>query len=196
MRQVRRNVFETNSSSTHCLTVRKDKLDLPVDESIFLKTYKLIVGEPNSDSHRNYTGDNNEYIEVETKLNYLYNLLVMMPEDRLNEETSAGKLLKLLVNLFPNTDFSKLYDYDFYDYTLEDGDCGFIDDWYDYDYTDSKRVKTLRPSDITPFLDENNLKHFFEYGRAYFGNRDDEYFEEDMIDKYNDPDLLSAEWAG
>ena len=187
MKQIRRNVFETNSSSTHCLTVRKDNLDLPVDESIFLKTYNLTVGQPNSDSSRNYTGDNNEYIEVETKLNYLYNLLVMIPEERLDDETSAGKLLKLLVKLFPNTDFSKLYDYDFYEYTLEDGTYGFDDDCC---FTkDSK-------SAITPFLDENNLKHFFEYGTAYFGNRDDEYFEDDMIDKSNDSDLLSAEWAG
>ena len=32
MLKIRKNVFETNSSSTHCLVIKKDKLDLDINE--------------------------------------------------------------------------------------------------------------------------------------------------------------------
>ena len=44
MIQIRKNVFETNSSSTHCLVIKKDKLDADINEDLFLKKYDVFAG--------------------------------------------------------------------------------------------------------------------------------------------------------
>ena len=78
----------------------------------------------------------------------------------------AIKLLNLLREIFPNTDFSRVNS-DNYEYYYEDGDYVLDDDldWYEE-----------RGLPITMLLDKDILKHLFQYGVIYFGNRDDENF--------------------
>ena len=180
MIQIRKNVFETNSSSTHCLVIRKDKLDSDIDEDIFLKKYDVFAGKSES-IKKNIDGE--KFIEVQDKLTYLVKiaLMCMHSPDEGDEVKSAYELVNILKKIFPNTDFSDVT-YEKYDYYYEDGEY-LCDSWRE-------------EAPIEKFLDIDILKRFFLYGTAYFGNRDDEEYDDFLYCNFKDSDYLIAKCSG
>ena len=164
MINIRRNIFETNSSSTHCLTLNSDQ-DYEVHEELFLKEYII---KPWSDI--------NEPPYVKTKVNSenaAYDLKLTSIEDKLtyfltvyyqanySDYMSSGDIgsefLQRLQKLFPNTVFALKCD-DSNRYILEDGE-------YLFDTSDYGEAKSLMA------LTDDQLKTFMEYGVIYFGDR-------------------------
>ena len=145
MLKIRQNVFETNSSSTHCLAIKKDKLDSCIDEDIFLKKYDVFAGKSDS-IKKNIDGE--KFIEVQDKLTYLVKiaLMCMHSDDSEDEMNMAYKLINLLKEIFPNTDFSEVT-YEKYDYYYEDGEY-LCDNWGE-------------EAPIEKFLNKDVLKRFF-----------------------------------
>lgn len=166
MIQIRQNCFETNSSSTHCLVINNKDLDRTIDENLFLEKYDIFGGK----THPMTSYYDGEYFEeIQDKLTYLVKIILMTVGYIKNVEDwpkPAIKLLNLLKEIFPNTDFSRVNS-DNYEYYYEDGDYVLDDDldWYEE-----------RGLPITMLLDKDILKHLFQYGVIYFGNRDDENF--------------------
>lgn len=154
MLKIRRNVFETNSSSTHCLAINTGK-QYELHEDLFLKDYLI----------RAWTDENNEppyssgkfgleLKSIEDKLTYFLTMYYQ------SYYCDGGKeFLQRLQKLFPNTIFVLKCD-DSSDYILEDGEYLFDED----------EVVKLEA------LSDTQLKAFMEYGTIYFGNRDDERF--------------------
>ena len=182
MLKIRQNVFETNSSSTHCLVIRKDNLDSDINEDIFLKKYDVFAGK-SEPIKKNIDGE--KFIEVQDKLTYLVKitLMCMHSADSEDEMNAAYRLINLLKEIFPNTDFSEVI-YEKYDYYYEDGDY-LCDSWRE-------------DAPIEKFLDKDILKRFFLYGIAYFGNRDDEDYSDFLQYEYlnNKNDYLLVECSG
>ena len=103
MLKIRQNVFETNSSSTHCLVIKKDKLDSDINEDIFLKKYDVFAGK-SEPIKKNIDGE--QFIEVQDKLTYLVKiaLMCMHSTDSEDEMNAAYELINLLKEISPNTD--------------------------------------------------------------------------------------------
>lgn len=166
MIQIRQNCFETNSSSTHCLVINNKDLDRTIDENLFLEKYDIFDGK----THPMTSYYDGEYFEkIQDKLTYLVKIILMTVGYIKNVEDwpkPAIKLLNLLKEIFPNTDFSGVNSNN-YKYYYEDGDYVLDDDldWFEE-----------RGLPITMLLDKDILKHLFQYGVIYFGNRDDENF--------------------
>lgn len=186
MFQIRKNCFETNSSSTHCLVINNSDLDKAIDENLFLKKYDVFGGKTHYLSQR-YDGEYFE--EIQDKLTYLVKIILMTNgyEKDMNAWSEASlKLLNLLKEIFPNTDFSEVNPSN-YEYYYEDGDWVLDDDldWYE--------EKDLP---ITMLLDKDILKHLFQYGVIYFGNRDDENYSDFIDEIERDDTKLSASISG
>lgn len=182
MLKIRKDVFETNSSSTHCLVIKKDKLDLDINEDIFLKKYDVFAGK-SEPIKKNIDGE--KFIEVQDKLTYLVKiaLMCMHSDDSEDEMNAAYRLINLLKEIFHNTDFSEVT-YEKYDYYYEDGDY-LCDSWRE-------------DAPIEKFLDKDVLKRFFLYGIAYFGNRDNEDYSDFLQYEYlnKKDDYLLVECSG
>lgn len=165
MVQIRKNVFETNSSSTHCLVINNEA---DFNEDAFNKKYDVFAGksEPIYINGRELA-DGECFISIQDKLSYLVRLICMRLYDEMDEldyDSPANQLLRLLKELFPNTDFS-IVNHEKYDYYYEDGDWVLCTNFED-------------ELDIEPFMNLNNLKNLFLHGVIYFGSRDDEVFDD------------------
>lgn len=175
MLSIRKNMFETNSSSTHCLVLNSGDINSDIDEEIFLKKYKINFDK--SPTIIDNDMDGGYFKSIEDKLAYFSQIICMYSfEERYDEETVVGKFFSLLRKIFKNTDFGELYVRD-QNYFYEDGD------WL---LTEGFRGEI----NIEPFLDESNLKRLFQYGIIYFGNRDDEAFYEFIHVIKNKDDLI------
>lgn len=160
MIQIRKNVFETNSSSTHCLVINNDA---NFSEDAFNAKYDVFAGK----SEPIYVNgeeipDGECFVSVQDKLSYLVRLICMQlrsEEDDWDYELPANKLLALLKELFPNTDFSSV-NHERYEYYYEDGDWVLEESAFD------------DKLEFEPFLDINVLKDLFLRGIIYFGSRD------------------------
>lgn len=164
MIQIRKNVFETNSSSTHCLVINNEA---DFNEDVFNKKYDVFAGksDPIYINGREIPGGEC-FISVQDKLSYLMRLICMNlynETDDMNSELPANKLLSLLKELFPNTDYSSV-NHKKHDYYYEDGDWVLCDNFEE-------------GLELEPFLNMSNLKNLFLHGVIYFGNRDDECFD-------------------
>lgn len=171
MRQVRRGVFETNSSSTHSLSMTNQYInDTEFDDFVFEKSYII------KPFKENEIEDTMEFITVEHKLRYFLTLYYQTWYDSDNE--SKINFIKLLKRVFPNAIFSLEFENS---YVFEDGE-------YFFDEYDNPICLKL--------LDEYTLKKFMLYGIIRFGNRDrEEYY--DSINRIRlDPNLWSINWSG
>lgn len=169
MKNIRRSVFETNSSSTHCLVIRKSDLVKPVPEDIFLRSYKIdprknICTKSNEAMYLDTKVDGYVFTDIEDKLVYLSAILLMAGQSRFETGSPAYQLYELMKLCFPNAEFLYLEDFNDYDYLYEDGDCWFFTGW------DGNHPHEC---DIEKMLNEQNFRHLMQYGKIYFGNRDD-----------------------
>jgi len=184
MIQIRKNVFETNSSSTHCLVIRHQNLISEIDEDIFLKKYDVFAGKSNQ-IRKNVDGE--KFMTVQDKLTYLVKIALMCMHSYDDEEwyeeemKPAYRLVNLLKEIFPNTDFSEVTS-DKYDYYYEDGEY-LCESWRE-------------EAPIEKLLNKDTLKRFFQYGTAYFGNRDDEEYDDFLYYNFKDSDYLIAKCSG
>ena len=173
MIQIRRGVFETNSSSTHSLTIW-DSLELTPEQEKRLQDYNYII-EPVDSNHMTNETDI-ERDDLEGKLTYLWTILLQAdpPDHRFNE------ILSVMQDIVPNVKFTMIPRYSKYIY--EDGEYGF-DAWGD------------NPGELQPWIDNPNLlKAFLINGEVHQWNRDWEGNEVKEIKDNKAPERIS--WSG
>ena len=173
MIQVRRGVFETNSSSTHSLTIW-DSLELTPEQEKRLQDCSYCI-EPVNSNHMTSEQDI-EKDDLEGKLTYLWTLLLQadLPQYKFNN------ILGIIQDVVPNVKFVMIPRVSIY--TYEDGEYGFSN-WDD------------APGDIQPWLDNPNLlKAFLINGEVHQWNRDWEY---NGVKGYKDNKALKrVKWSG
>ena len=173
MIQIRRGVFETNSSSTHSLTIW-DSLELTPEQEKRLQDCDYCI-KPINSNHMTNESDV-ERNDLEGKLTYLWTLLLQadLPQYKFNN------ILGIIQDVVPNVKFVMIPRVSIYIY--EDGEYGFSN-WDD------------APGDIQPWLDNPNLlKAFLINGEVHQWNRDEEEAE-DKADRDNLA-LKRVSWCG
>lgn len=119
MVKVRYGVFETNSSSVHTLTVRKE---LNLDEDILKLTKEIIYPFAEGElKELQYGDDLYIFTSIRNKLRYIWTCAIQANE--------LDKGYKLLKEIFPNVDFI----YKPYEYIFED--CEWLFYSYSEEYT-------------------------------------------------------------
>ena len=157
MIQIRRNTFETNSSSTHAFAYHKvNKLDIDFENyeaniTPFLRDEKITI-------------PIHKFESVEDKLRYFYTQYrhYWKPDDEdWYRYTTLHNFMQLIFEIFPKVKFDLDEKYGYYDLLyLEDADCVFDDYWND-------------PEDLyNQIKDVETMKKFFNEGIIYFGSRD------------------------
>lgn len=173
MIQIRRGVFETNSSSTHSLTIW-DSLELTPEQEKRLQDCDYTI-EPVNSNHMTSDSDV-ERNDLEGKLTYLWTLLLQadLPQYKFNN------ILGVLQDIVPNVKFVMIPRTTIYIY--EDGEYGFYN-WED------------EPGDIQPWLDNPNLlKAFLINGEIHQWNRD---WEDNKLKECRDRNALERiRWSG
>ena len=173
MIQIRRGVFETNSSSTHSLTIW-NSLELTPEQEKRLQDCDYII-EPINSNHMTNESDV-ERNDLEGKLTYLWTLLLQadLPQYKFNN------ILGIIQDVVPNVKFVMIPRISIYIY--EDGEYGFSN-WDD------------APGELQPWLDNPNLlKAFLINGEVHQWNRDLEEAE-DKADRDNLA-LKRVMWSG
>ena len=170
MLNIRRSVFETNSSSTHCLTLDRDQ-NYELHEELFLKDYLIKSW---SDTNRPPYSSGKcdlELSSIEDKLTYF--LTMYYQANSYLDEDSGGRFIKRLQKLFPNAVFALKCD-DSSNYILEDGEWLY----------DNEELITLES------MTDSQLKAFMEYGVIYFGDRDYEPYSDFLDYELNSKHIL------
>ena len=171
-KQIRRGVFETNSSSTHSLSMTNEHIDYSqFDESIFNRAYII------SPFKYDDIDDFMEICSVEDKLRYFLTLYYQDYND--DPYSYKVEFMKLLKKIFPNAIFSLEFDHL---YIFEDGEYFF------YDYNSKP--------ECTELTDEYMLKKFMLYGTINFGDRDRESYSDKIRWISYDKNLWSISWSG
>lgn len=113
MFKIRRNVFETNSSSVHTLTVQKA---LNIDGDILKNVKEIIYPFAEEElSVLEYSDELYIFTSIRDKLRYIWTLAIQSHGER--------KAYKMLKEIFPNVE----YIYRSYNYIFEDGEWLFDD---------------------------------------------------------------------
>ena len=167
MINIRRNVFETNSSSTHCLALNREQT-YEIHEDLFLKDYLIKAWSENNEPPYSSSKFELELKSIEDKLTYFLTMYYQSWYD-----DNGKEFLQRLQKLFPNTLFVLKCD-DSSNYILEDGEYLF----------DSDEIVKLEA------LSDTQLKAFMEYGTIYFGNRDDERFSDFLDYELNNKHII------
>ena len=174
MIQIRRGVFETNSSSTHSLTIW-DSLELTPEQEKRLQDCSYCI-EPVNSNHMTSEQDI-ERDNLEGKLTYLWTLLLQadLPQYKFNN------ILGIIQDVVPNVKFVMVPRVSIYIY--EDGEYGF--DGFDSD----------NPGELQPWIDNPNLlKAFLINGEVHQWNRD---WEDNGVKEYKDSKALKrVKWSG
>lgn len=175
MINVRRGVFETNSSSTHCLTLNNE-VKYEIHEELFTKDYVIKQwNEKNRPPFSMYGKCDLELTSIEDKLTYF---LTMYYQANSSDYMGWGQdngsaFLKRLQALFPNTVFALKCDEES-SYILEDGEWLY----------DEEELPVL--NNMTDY----QLKAFMEYGVIYFGDRDYELYADFLDYELNKKHIL------
>lgn len=172
MIQIRRNVFETNSSSTHSLSMTNEYInDTEFDDLVFEQTY--IVRPFKYDE----VDDVMELTRVKDKLRYFLTLYYQSWDDE--PGSSSEQFMKLLKKIFPNAIFSLEFGHD---YIFEDGEYFFR--------------SYCEEAECTKLMDEYTLKKFMLYGTINFGDRNCEAYSDKINYIHYNKDLWSIDWSG
>lgn len=172
MIQIRRGVFETNSSSTHSLTIWESTELTPEQEKRLIECdyiIKPIVSKWSTNE------SDVERDDLEGKLTYLWTLLLQA--DLVLDKTNY--YLEILQEIVPNVKFTIIPRENIYIY--EDGDYGF-DNWGEC-------------GDLTPWFENSKLlKAFLINGEVHQWNRDEEEAEDKAYE--DDKALERISWCG
>lgn len=172
MRQVRRCVFETNSSSTHSLSMPNQYIDdAELESDVFKKAYII------KRFSNNEIDDIMEFKTIEDKLRYFLTLYYQTLYSDYYPDTPRMEFMKLLKNVFPNAIFELDFDYC---YVFEDGE-------YFFDDTEPECVE---------LISERKLKQFMLYGTINFGDRDRESYRDKINDIQYSKGIWSVIWSG
>lgn len=172
MFQVRRNVFETNSSSTHSLSMTKEYInETEFDDDVFNRKY--VIKPFKSDD----VDDVMEFHSVEDKLRYFLTLYYQSWDD--TPDSRKEDFMRLLKKVFPNTIFSLEFGHP---YVFEDGEY-FFDGYFD-------------APECVELIDEYTLKKFMLYGTINFGDRDREEYSDKINRIRYYEDLWNIDWTG
>lgn len=172
MKQIRYGIFESNSSSTHSLSMVAEYInDTEFDLDVFEKQYII---RPFEENEIDYVM---EFTTVEDKLRYFLTLYYQTWYMDNFYDSERVKFMKLLQKIFPNAIF--VLDLN-NDYVFEDGECFF-------DSMDNCCVE---------LMDEYTLKKFMLYGTIDFGDRDMETYSNKIDRISRDSTLWSIKWSG
>ena len=167
MFSVRKNTFETNSSSTHCLCYEKS-VELKSEDLEKLKEAYII---------KPYTqeeiDDVMEITSIKAKLRYFYTLYIQANH-------TSNKFMRKLKNIVPNVIFSEEFPDE--TYILEDGDS-FMEGGY------------FAPAEYE-ILTDDLLTKLLLYGKIYFGDRDRESYSDKVYDIEHSDAYFSMVWSG
>ena len=185
MFKIRRNVFETNSSSTHCLAINRDE-KYEVHDDLFLKEYVI---KPWSDLNQPpYLSSIRckyelELKTIEEKLTYFLTMYYQSnySDYMSNDYDNGSSFIKRLQKIFPNTVFALKCDESSH-YVLEDGEYLLEDDEYG-------ELHLLNA------MTDTQLKEFMEYGVIYFGDRDMEAYS-DFLEYELDEKHILVKFSG
>lgn len=147
MIQVRRNVFETNSSSTHSVTIFPGNKHIPDLEYLNIKT-----GE--------YGWEIEAYTSIDDKLSYALTFALQYTDDPSNFEMINDLLMEKMPNCeitYEGMHYEKLLDLDW-----DHLDLGYID----HQSVDEASVI---------FLSKSNLENFIFGQSSYFKTDNDNY---------------------
>lgn len=172
MRQIRRCVFETNSSSTHSLSMTNKPIDdAELESDIFEKVYVI------KRFSKYEIDDIMEFTTVEDKLRYFLTLYYQTMYSDYYPDTPRMMFMKMLKKIFPNA----IFELDFeYCYAFEDGEYFFDDE---------------NPECIE-LIDEDRLKRFMLYGTINFGDRNRESYSDKINNIRYNKNLWSVSWSG
>jgi hypothetical protein len=180
MIKIRRNVFETNSSSTHCLAINRD-VQYEIHEDLFLKEYVI---KPWSENYQPpYLNSSRckydlELKTIEEKLTYFLTMYYQSnySDYFASDWDNGSSFIKRLQKIFPNTVFALKCDESSH-YVLEDGEYLF----------DEGRYGELH---LLTALTDIQLKEFMEYGVIYFGDRDQESYSDFLDYELNNKHII------
>lgn len=159
METIRRSVFETNSSSTHCLSIQKTSMKLPVHKELFLKPYRF---EPFHGSDAVATATHGEMGTFVDRVRFMCNIILQNVDG-----DAAGRFLAQLKGIFPNSTF---------DVDANRGEGGGCP--YEYVFEDIESFTSASHWNSTDFPlqkvlgNDDLLMHIIEYGRVIFASRD------------------------
>lgn len=159
MKNIRRSVFETNSSSTHCLSVLKSKMEQPIHEELFTKAYMFA---PFSSSDAITREDYGEMKTFEDRVRFLCTMVVQG-----SQYEYRVAFLEQLKRIFPNSLFQ-------IDLSLDsDGFCPMSYIFEDLEYFMEDFEWRSEKAQINKLLENDDLlKHIIEYGEIRFASRD------------------------
>lgn len=153
MLKIRKDVFETNSSSSHCLSY--SNVDKKTVSDNFLKQYADTIYPYNwSDVDKPMI-----ITTLKDKLRYLYTVILQVGLEN-DCYSKSGKLLNELKSLLPNVTFAD----DIRDdaYVFEDAEY-LLSGWSDH------------KAEIDKWLGTPHLKNFLKYGMIVYWDRDCEW---------------------
>ena len=175
MINVRRGVFETNSSSTHCLTLNNE-VKYEIHEELFTKDYVIKQwNEKHRPPFSTYGKCDLELTSIEDKLTYFLTMYYQANSSDYmgwGQDNGSTFLIRLQA-LFPNTVFALKCDEES-SYILEDGEWLY----------DEEELPVL--NNMTDY----QLKAFMEYGVIYFGDRDYELYADFLDYELNKKHIL------
>ena len=157
MVQIRRNTFETNSSSTHAFSYVKDRNDNIDFENLELYIKPFMHSEDSSIKYPIH-----EFTTVEDKLRYFFTLYCKhrSEDSTCYLQSECEKFMNIIFNIFPKVTFDlKKYGYEDLMY-FEDDNYVFSDFFAEPDELWMK------------IHDADTMKKFFNKGIIYFGDRD------------------------
>lgn len=173
MLQIRKKVFETNSSSTHALAVNKYK-DITIDNELEFEKPYIIKPFTEAELH----SDNIQFTTIEDKLRYFLTVYNQCWE---KDDDDVLQFMRLLQRIFPNTIFCHSFKKE---YVFEDGEWFFQDGWKE-------------PMECTKMMTEYTLKQFMIHGSIYYFNRDDLDYEDDiMYNIENNNETILVKFSG
>lgn len=112
----RKNTFETNSSSIHCLSVMKD-CHIEANDAVFKQAYEIYPYENGSLS------ETERFVDPESKLRYLWTLRCKGLAWGYVDDEQIDKFTSLLKAIFPNAHFYDIDDPEYmedFEYVFEE----------------------------------------------------------------------------
>ena len=179
MINIRKNTFETNSSSTHCLAFDNK---VKYDEK-YLKNIKGVIT-PYQDGDDIQYNQINIYEKLEDKIKWLLSSLRQATYENDDIQDYITRIKNNLKDLCPDLEIDMLPNLDSY-YEWEDIEYG----WSDWD----------GEPDLYLLLDKNNLKKFLLESTVIWGDRDYSeytwgyYIDDTIKNNYNE---IWCKWSG
>ena len=157
MLQIRRNTFETNSSSTHAFAYVKDQ-----NANIDFDNIELNIRPYMRNEENNIKYPIHEFKSIEEKLRYFFTLYCKHGHENCtcHLQPECEKFMNIIFEIFPKVTF-ELKNYEYNDLMYFEDDNYVFSDFF------------AGPEELwMNITDAETMKKFFNEGIIYFGDRD------------------------